>query len=432
MSVANSTVLAGMRLWADEHFAAMVQRHGNPQHLFRPVGQFMAHRTPPKLRTLPVFYPFSGVDLWWATALFPHAPRYVMLAYLPLGNLEPFADSGCRDFYAYIHGKFYGGAAFNHFAWTSTTDMLRRFESAPWESTARPGVSPDGRPARPDLWTQNCTHFAPMGVLPALLFTLRAHNHTLTGAALDGDRLTLTTDRTVVTYLRRKVSTDPEVRLAELAAIGASELLAPRILKYATLIKAAGEMRRIMSDSPDTVRWLLSISDAVVSDDTGLAPADLADAGFVVRGHGRYTEDGRKCLNIGLDSGRKFMPACVSRGYESCEKSAHFGGTDSPGVRYDLANRAAEEALWRQREATRAADWAHLANESELPFLFGYSPTPTQWWMCAKKFKGEAWRAEDQPKGAMLTSWRPSVDPEGLCSRAGRSHCAVHVRIGSE
>jgi hypothetical protein len=49
--------------------------------------------------------------------------------------------------------------------------------------------------------------------------------------------------------------------------------------------------------------------------------------------------------------------------------------------------------------------------------------------MCAKKVKGEAWRAEDQPKGAMLTSWRPSLDPEGLCANAGRSHCAVQVRI---
>ena len=209
------------------------------------------------------------------------------------------------------------------------------------------------------------------------------------------------------------------MRLAELAAIGASELLAPRSLKYATLIKAAGEMRRIMSDSPDTVRWLLSISDAVVSDDTGLAPADLADAGFVVRGHGRYTEDGRKCLNIGLDSGRKFMPACVSRGYDSCEKFAHFGGTDSPGVRYDLA-RAAEEALWKQREAS-AADWARLANGSERTFCSGTRDADAVVDV-REEFKGE--RGAEISRRAMLTS----------CGRADRAvrrpgaRTAGHVR----
>ena len=60
------------------------------------MGRFTQHVYPPAVHTLPVLYPFAGVDLLTAHALFPHAPEYSLLADLPLGNLSCVAHRACR------------------------------------------------------------------------------------------------------------------------------------------------------------------------------------------------------------------------------------------------------------------------------------------------------------------------------------------------
>ena len=170
MSVANSTVLAGMRLWADEHLPRWSRTES--QHLFRPSA---VHGAPHLRVRRALFYRRwrrpGGRERSFRTHTF-----VILHAAARQSALSP---AKAARLFAYIHGKFYGGAAFNHFAWTSTTDMLVvRIHTV--ESTARPGEP--RRPAGSSTCGLKRTHFAPMGVLPALLFTLRAR-HTLTGAA---------------------------------------------------------------------------------------------------------------------------------------------------------------------------------------------------------------------------------------------------------
>ena len=61
------------------------------------VHNFSAAKLPPGVRRLPVFYPFCGVDLGHALALFPDSPSHVMLAAIPLGDPLCFLIAKCRE-----------------------------------------------------------------------------------------------------------------------------------------------------------------------------------------------------------------------------------------------------------------------------------------------------------------------------------------------
>ena len=95
-------LVEAMRSWQDETlkrivpmrtYALLQERRHN---LIRFANSVLS---PPRLASedrRPVFYPFSGCDLFTAAALFPNASRYALLASLPFGDPHCFLESNCR------------------------------------------------------------------------------------------------------------------------------------------------------------------------------------------------------------------------------------------------------------------------------------------------------------------------------------------------
>jgi len=114
---------AAANSWADE----ALRDRGFPAAALRghlaAVRDFSNHRLPRAVTRLPVLYPFCGVDLMHALALFPHAPRYVMLAGLPLGDPICFVIPECRAHMTKMLIKFMAHWMWNGFAWTQTFKM---------------------------------------------------------------------------------------------------------------------------------------------------------------------------------------------------------------------------------------------------------------------------------------------------------------------
>ena len=150
------------------------------------------------MRRLPVLYPFSGVDLLHALALFPHSPRYVMLAALPLGDLLCFVIAQCRDHMSKMTAKFMDHWAYQGFAWTQTYAMNKLLHQWPCcgNGTLFPGS--------PKLSA---------GLAGPLVLSLALMGHRVEHLLLSGDatHLQLRTDRTRVDYFARTISPETSV-----------------------------------------------------------------------------------------------------------------------------------------------------------------------------------------------------------------------------
>ena len=162
------------------------------------VQNFSAALLPPGVRRLPVFYPFCGVDLVNALALFPHSPRYVMLAGLPLGDPLCFVIAQCRDHMTQMTLKFIGHWQYQGFAWTQTTKMNQYLSW--WTCCNTSSVFP-GSPT------------LSIGVTAPLVLSLALAGHRIEHLHLSGDatHLQLRTDRTLVDYFARTISTETSV-----------------------------------------------------------------------------------------------------------------------------------------------------------------------------------------------------------------------------
>jgi hypothetical protein len=79
---------------------------------------------PPSVSALPVLYPFSGIDLITAHALFPRAPSFTLAADLPAGRPWCLGSPRCAAAALSSVIDFFLHVTRYRFAWTSTTHML--------------------------------------------------------------------------------------------------------------------------------------------------------------------------------------------------------------------------------------------------------------------------------------------------------------------
>lgn len=95
---------------------------------------FCGRSYPPVVQSLPVFYPFGGMDLLTAAGCFPHAPQYVLLADFPTGSAACFSEPVCAKLANESALSFFQHWANLRFSRQSTNAMRRAF--------ARLGVLP--------------------------------------------------------------------------------------------------------------------------------------------------------------------------------------------------------------------------------------------------------------------------------------------------
>ena len=153
----------------------------------------------PQVRRLGVFYPFCGVDLGHALALFPDAPRHVMLAALPLGDPLCFVIAQCREHMTKMMGNFLRHWAWQGFGWTQTFRMnqyLYRWTCCDNSTAFRLGSPP-----------------LSIGVIAPLVLSLAMAGHKIEHLYMDdgATHLQLRTDRTRVNYFSRTISPEPSV-----------------------------------------------------------------------------------------------------------------------------------------------------------------------------------------------------------------------------
>ena len=153
----------------------------------------------PQVRRLGVFYPFCGVDLGHALALFPDAPRHVMLAALPLGDPLCFVIAQCREHMTKMMGNFLRHWAWQGFGWTQTFRMnqyLYRWTCCDNSTAFRLGSPP-----------------LSIGVIAPLVLSLAMAGHKIEHLYMDdgATHLQRRTDRTRVNYFSRTISPEPSV-----------------------------------------------------------------------------------------------------------------------------------------------------------------------------------------------------------------------------
>ena len=214
-------------------------------------------------RTLPVFYAFSGMDLLTAAGFFPDSPDYTLLAEFSVGDEFCFTRPDCVEQATASAVGWFRHVAERHFRTTNTKTMLELF--AP-----------------------------PVGVLPALLLSLRILGHELVrvervapiaGAKFEGivlhtqrrgDATALHQPCTTVRYLGGYLG---EEAMPELEA-----LVAPSA-PLAMIFKAGPHMiTREAWFADAALRW----SDLVLQDESGLRPAAFSAPTWAVAPYGRF------------------------------------------------------------------------------------------------------------------------------------------------
>ena len=128
------TSVLAMNAWADAvaaHLEATVPLLlGTLRARLDALGAFSLSTYPRRVQSLPVLYMFSGADLLTASAFFPHAPSYHLVADFPTGSPACFLDAACA-----ARANESAAAFFKHwsnlkFARQSTSLMRRAFASA--------------------------------------------------------------------------------------------------------------------------------------------------------------------------------------------------------------------------------------------------------------------------------------------------------------
>ena len=388
-----SAVVDAMRSWGEEARATLRSRSSLVDAWLEQLRAFGRKALPRQALSLPVFYPFAGADLLTAAALFSQASRFVLLSQLDVGEPLCFVDAACRN--ASMHATL-GVRGFakpwspsepfmrmwqtQGFAWTQTTNMRRNFNTS-WGGA----------------------NTVPLGVLPVMLLSLSMLRARLKSVEVrpgpSGSRVLVLQSSTFQLNYVGCFSLTSESLSTELAELS-STLLGRDV---ATLVKAA-EGARWLTASPEFADFVLSVSAAVVHDDTGLLPTAYEPttkrkhktSEWTVRTYGNYSAvaEGYKCLDMRPPwlcdrtvppGGQRFMSRCPA------------------GV--PLA------VLARQRdECMRAFN----GSAHDLPFRFGYVPGASQ----VRADCWHQWRnasaAENVPTGVMLTAWRSSgAEPAG-------------------
>ena len=291
------------------------------------IQKFSKEALPPGAHELPVAYLMSGVDLLTAHALFPRSPHYLMFADLPLGSPDCFFDDGCREVAIYGLAHYFSQWSYQHFAWTQTNQMHRRFDSR----------------------TDNMT----VGVLPALVLSLYLTGQTVTSVYVDTEwspgistssaagaqftKLTLHTNASRrVTFVSGRLSSNASLAPKQLQRYVLHPLQGHS--RHAILLKAAEGAYRILGNA-QVASTLLRRCEVAVHDETGLLPHAYQSPDWVVRTYGNasmlaktYTclgippepalmtafEQDRKATLREAFSGQRLLPFVFGYGKHSC------------------------------------------------------------------------------------------------------------------
>lgn len=339
-------LVAEMRTWADEAWHKLAPMTSAKLFMARhaQLSSFAGSELAPAAGA-PVFYPFSGADIMTATALFPAAPHYVMLAALPFGDVDCFLSAPCRAQAVRTSMSFLTIWRTHYFAWTESSSMADLFRDVIGPTTNRS-----------------------IGVLPALLLQLRALGHELTGIerSSSGEYVSLRTNRSRISFVSRKLGMHDSAHTPAAEVGWLNSLLGrhaqPR--SYATFLKAAdAPVVQDIIRAPVFTQWLLGASAAIVADETGLPPSSFGRDEWSVAGLGNF---------VTLDSA--YRAANIFRWYDSvavCNESELR--TRAVGLRVRSISTTYEGCRDRnERTRLTRTELARCFRGAELPFAFGY------------------------------------------------------------
>ena len=340
-----------------------------------------AEAVPAASASLPVFYPFSGMDLITAAGVLPNASAFTLAARYPVGRPSCFTIRPCAAAAARAATSWFRHAAGRHFRTSNTKEMAAIFDNS---ST---------------------------GVLPAMLLSIHLLGHELVSAA------TIRKTHNVETVVLHTVPLRGAQRAGAracgrfvYASVNIDQQTLPRVLvlagvppPFSLVLKAAPH--HVIS-TPWFAAAALGAAEVVMADETGPRPSALSALGLVPSPWGGHA--GRYVGFIG-SSGRDEAGAALLAGNFRCPLPSPRGCSSYPEAAAEL------EALYRGARRGVGAP--------SLPFGIGYF----------RRWKGLAssTAAHEAHPGYWIVSTRPpptaAAAAAALAVAARSPHAALAV-----
>ena len=355
---------------------------------------------PPSTRELPVFYPFSGFDYLTARAFFPRASRIVLTSSLPFGDARCFLSDECAAALATAAYRVLHMWGRHSFSWTEEKVMDQLLLDRPAFNMSL-GIAPL---LLLSLHASNqklvaIEHHAPTASPTAHGPHHQSHNahgaHHVTLVTADGMRLTYAR----LTLGLRPLADDLSMldELAPLRAPAAEQGASTPRARFGVVIKAAALAWQYVRQ-PAFTRWLVEHADAVVQDETGLAPSDFGPPARYSR-YGLGNRDHQPVRNGSISEDQQMVRHhghWVVRGFGNYSALIRAYGTQNIAeawqFRFSNASIGDVALEWRNE----LTDF--YSTSTPLPFSFGYGDP-----------RGPLGA---QASGCLLAAWRHNMDME--------------------